>query len=131
MFLPSNSKGVSFLLCRETETQAIEDVKANTVDREYKFEFSYVSNDRRPSQKSGTCCENRNSPNFPGLSATILDVSWESLGRSGNSEIPDRLIFSQHMAKRQSSPVKPVHRIDYSLLRNFEVTFCRRKVFLF
>ena len=32
-----------------------------------------VRNDRRPLQKSGMCCENRNTPNFPDLSVTIPD----------------------------------------------------------
>ena len=39
--------------------------------RQYTFEVSYVGNDRRPSQKSGTRRENRNTPDFPDLSATI------------------------------------------------------------
>ena len=36
--------------------------------RRYKFEFSFVGNDRRPSQKSGTRRENRNAPDSPDLS---------------------------------------------------------------
>ena len=56
------------------------------------------------------CRKNRNTPDFSDLSATIPDdrgclqfpvfISWESLGRSGNSGIPDRLGFSQHMKTR-------------------------------
>ena len=70
----------------------------------------YVGNDRRPSQKSGTCRENRNAADFPNLFATIPDdggclrfpvfISRESLGRSGNSEISDRLGFSRHVKTR-------------------------------
>ena len=65
------------------------------------FEFSYVGNDRRLLQKSGTCQENRNTSAFPDLSPTIPDdpeclrfpvfISWYNLGGSENSEIPDRL----------------------------------------
>ena len=79
--------------------------------RQYKLEFSDVENDRRHSQKSGTGRENRNTPDFPDLLATIPDdrgclrfsvlISQESLGRSGNSEIPDRLAFSR------PSPILP------------------------
>ena len=35
--------------------------------RRYKFELSFVGNDRRPSQKSGTRRENRNAPDSPDL----------------------------------------------------------------
>ena len=75
--------------------------------RRYKFEFSIVGNDRRPSQKSGTRRENRNAPDSPDLSPFIPDdrgyirfrvfISLQNLGRSGNSKIPDRLGFSRHM----------------------------------
>ena len=41
--------------------------------REYKFEFSFVGNDRRPSQKSGTRLANRNAPDPPDLSPSIPD----------------------------------------------------------
>ena len=39
----------------------------------YEFEFSFVGNDRRPSQKSGTRRENRNAPDSPDLSPSIPD----------------------------------------------------------
>ena len=78
--------------------------------RRYKFEFSFVGNDRRPSQKSGTRRENRNAPDSPDLSPFIPDdrgyirfrvfISRQNLGRSGNSKIPDRLGFSRHMKTR-------------------------------
>ena len=81
--------------------------KLPPLSRQFKFEFSHVANDRRPSQKSGKRRENRNTPDFPDLSATIRDdrgylrfpvfISRESLGRSGNSEIPHRLGFSRDM----------------------------------
>ena len=41
--------------------------------RRYKFEFSFLGNDRRPSQKSGTRRENRNAPDSPDLSLSIPD----------------------------------------------------------
>ena len=63
-----------------------------------KFEFSFFGNDRRPSQKSGTHWENRNAPDSPDLSPSILDdrgclrfrvfISRQNLGQSGNSKIP-------------------------------------------
>ena len=78
--------------------------------RRYKFEFSFVGNDRRPSQKSGTRRENRNAPDSPDLSLSIPDdrgylrfrvfISRQNLGQSGNSKIPDRLGFSRHMKTR-------------------------------
>ena len=76
--------------------------------RRSKFEFSFVGNYRRPSQKSGTRRENRNAPDSPDLSPFIPDdrgyprvfIGRENLGRSGNSEIPDRLGFSRHMKTR-------------------------------
>ena len=65
-----------------------------------KVEFSFVGNDRRPSQKSGTCRENRNAPDFSDLSPTIPDdrgylrfwvfISRQNLGQSRSSKIPDR-----------------------------------------
>ena len=81
--------------------------------RRYKFEFSFVGNVRRPSQKSGTRRENRNAPDSPDLSSFIPDdrgclrfrvfSSRQNLGRSGNSKIPDRLGFSRHMKTRLKS----------------------------
>ena len=75
--------------------------------RRYKFELSFVGNDRRPSQKSGTRRENRNVPDSPDLSSSIPDdrgyllsqvfISRQDLGQSGNGKIPDRLGFSRHM----------------------------------
>ena len=41
--------------------------------RRYKFEFSIVGNDRRPSQKSGTRRENKNTPDSPDLFPFIPD----------------------------------------------------------
>ena len=78
--------------------------------RRYKFELSFVGNDRRPSQKSGTRRENRNAPDSPDLSPSIPDdrgylrfrvfISRQNLGQSGSSKIPDRLGFSRHMKTR-------------------------------
>ena len=71
---------------------------------QYKFEFSFVGNDRRPSRKSGTRREKRKAPDSPDLSSFIPDdrgylrfrvfISRQNLGRSGNSKILDRLGFS-------------------------------------
>ena len=76
----------------------------------YKFEFSFVRNDRRPSQKSGTCREKRNTPDSLDLSPFIPDdrgylrfqvfISQKNLGWLGNSKIPDHLGFSRHMKTR-------------------------------
>ena len=78
--------------------------------RRYKFEFSFVGNDRRPSQKSGTRRENRNAPDSPDLSPSIPDdrgylrfrvfISRQNLGQSGSSKVPDHLGFSRHMKTR-------------------------------
>ena len=71
-------------------------------------------------RRTGTRRENRNTPDFPDLSATIPDdrgclrfpvfIGRESLGRSGNREIPDRLGFSRHVKTRLKAPSyrKPV-----------------------
>ena len=78
--------------------------------------ISSVGNDRRPSQKSGRRRENRNTPDSPDLSPFIPDdrghlrfrvsISWQDLGRSGNSKIPDRLGFSRHMKTRLKNILK-------------------------
>ena len=75
--------------------------------RRCNFEFSFVGNNRRPSQKPGTRRENRNPSDSPDLSPSIPDdrgylrfrvfISRQNLGQSGNSKIPDRLGFSRHM----------------------------------
>ena len=96
-----------------------------------KFEFSFVGNDRRPSQKSGTHQENRNAPDSPALSLFIPDdrgylrfrvfISRQNLGRPGNSKIQDRLGFSQHMKNRILVPLR------FFFLRNSNehpVSFC-------
>ena len=76
----------------------------------YKFEFSFVGNDRRPSQKSGTHRENRNDPDSPDLSPFIPGdqgylrfrafISRQNLGQLGNSKLPDCLGFFRHMKTR-------------------------------
>ena len=78
--------------------------------RMYKCEFSFVRNDRRPSQKSGTRRENINAPDSPDLTPSIPDargylrflvfISRQNLGQSRNSKIPDTLEFSRHMKTR-------------------------------
>ena len=78
----------------------------------YKFEFSFLGNDRRPSQKSGTRRENRNAPDSPDLSLSIPDdrgylrfrvfISRQNRGQSGNSKIHHRLGLSRHMKTRLS-----------------------------
>ena len=70
--------------------------------RLYKFEFSFVGNDRQPSQKSGSVGEKICFL----LSQTIGDiwfrvfVSGQNLGRSRNSKIHERLEFSRHINTR-------------------------------
>ena len=49
--------------------------------RRNKFEFSFVGNDCRPSQKSGTRRENRNAPDSPDLSSSIPDDRGYLLSR--------------------------------------------------
>ena len=83
--------------------------------RRYKFEFSFVGNDRRPSQKSGTRRENRNAPDSPDLSPSIPDdrgylrfrvfINRQNLGQSGSSKIPDRLGLFRHMKTRLIDPL--------------------------
>ena len=78
----------------------------------YKCEFSFVRNDRRPSQKSGTRWENINAPDSPDLIPSIPDarrylrflvfISRQNLGQSGNSKIFDTLECSRHMKTRLS-----------------------------
>ena len=78
--------------------------------RRYKCEFSFVGNDRRQSLKSETRWENKNAPDSPDLSPTTPDdrgylrfrvfISRQNLRQSGNSQIPDRLGFHQHMKTR-------------------------------
>ena len=88
VFITKNTKG---LVISENHRQR---------PRWYKFEFSFVGNDRQPSQKSGM---RRGKDLFP----TIPDdrrylrfrvfVSGQNLGRSGNSKIHERLEFSRHI----------------------------------
>ena len=70
--------------------------------RQPRFEFLFVGNDRRLSHKSaGHVGENRDTPDSPGLSPTILGdwgylrfrafISRQNLGQSGSSKIPDCL----------------------------------------
>ena len=78
----------------------------------HKCEFSFVRNDRRPSQKSGTRRENINAPDSPDLTPSIPDarrylrflvfISQQNLGQSGNSKIFDTLGCSRHMKTRLS-----------------------------
>ena len=102
---------------RETGSQQFRGLVMSEIHRRrlrrYKFHFSFVGNDRRPSQKSGTCRENRNALDSPDLSPSIPDdrgylrfrvfISRQNLGQSGNSKIPDRLGFSRHMKTRLRS----------------------------
>ena len=67
-------------------------------------------NDRRLPQKSGTRRENGNAVDSPDLSPSIPDdreylqfiafFSRKTLGQSGNSKIPDCLVFSRHIKTR-------------------------------
>ena len=111
---PRFSRDAMFICDRGTGAQQFRGLVLSEIHRRrprwYKFEFSFVGNDRRPSQKSGTHRENRNAPDFPDLSPFIPDdrgylrfrvfISRQNLGRSGNSTIPDRLGFSRHVKTR-------------------------------
>ena len=102
--------------------------------RRYKFEFSFVGNDRRPSQKSGTRRENRNAPDSPDLSPSIRDdrgylrfrvfISRQNLGQSGNSKIPDRRGFSRHMKTRLKGHMsgKPQTIGDFTVSRLSQIS---------
>ena len=78
--------------------------------RQCKFDFSFIRNHLRPSQKSGTRRENRNAPDSPDLSPSIPDdqgylrfrvfISRQNLGQAGNRKIPDHLGFSWLMKTR-------------------------------
>ena len=99
---------------RETGAQQFRALVMSEIQRRrpwrYEFEFLFVGNDRRPSQKCGTRRENRNAPDSPELSPSIPDdrgylrfrvfISRKNLGQSGNSKVPDRLGFSQQMKTR-------------------------------
>ena len=64
----------------------------------YKFEFSFVGNDRRPSQKSETRRENRNAPDSPDLS--LVFICRENPRRPGFLLFPDRPRFCRLMKTR-------------------------------
>ena len=103
---------------RETGAQQFTELVMSEIHcqrpRCYKFEFSFVENDRPPSQKSGMHLENRNTPDSPDLSLFTPDdrgyllfrvfISRQNLGQSGNNKIPDHLGFSRHMKTRLQAP---------------------------
>ena len=111
---PRFSRDAMFICDRGTGAQQFRGLVMSEIhrrsSRRYKFEFSSVGNDRRPSQESETRRENKNVPDSPDLSPFILDdrgylrfrvfISRQNLGQSGNSKIPDRLGFSRHMETR-------------------------------
>ena len=86
-------------LCdRGTGTQQFRELVMSEVHRRrprrYKFEFSFVGNDRRPSQKSATRRENRNAPDSPDLSQTIGDMKTRlKPGFHMSGKIPDGVGF--------------------------------------
>ena len=45
------------------------------------LKFSFVGNDRRPSQKSGTRRENRNAPDYPDIYWDIYDFEFSLVGK--------------------------------------------------
>ena len=95
---------------RETGAQQFRGLVMSEIQRRRPFELSFVGNDRRPSQRSGTRRENRNAPDSAELSPSIPDdrgyqrfrvfISRQNLGQSGNSKVRDRLGFSQLMKTR-------------------------------
>ena len=123
---------------RETGSQQLRGLVMREIHRRrlrrYKFQFSFVGNDRRPSQKSGTCRENRNALDSPDLSPSILNdqgyirfrvFSGQNLGQSGNSKTPDRLGFFRHMKTRLKSdmPSLTVFCRLFPIWKFLEVTF--------
>ena len=88
---------------RETAAQQFRGLVMSEIQRRrpwrYEFELSFVGNDRRPSEKYGTHGESRNAPDSPELSPSIPDdrgylrfrvfISWQNLGQSGNSKVPN------------------------------------------
>ena len=98
--------------------------------RRYKFEFSFVGNDRRPSHKTGTRRENKKAPDSPDLSPSILNdlgylrfrviISRQNLKQSGNSKIRDRLGFPRQIKTRLKC-----------ILISTAVTACFEVLFLF
>ena len=90
-----------FICDRGTGAQLFRGLTKSEIHRlrppRYKFDFSSVGNDRRPSQKSGTRWENSNFPDSPDLSSSIPDdqgyprfrvfISRQNLGQSGSSKI--------------------------------------------
>ena len=80
-----------------------EERSARRRPRWYKFEFSFVRNDRQPSQKSGMRPEKSLFPTIPDDRRHLrfrVFVSEQNLGRSGNSKIHKRLEFSRHINTR-------------------------------
>ena len=91
VFITKNTKG---LVISENHRQR---------PRWYKFEFSFLGNDRQPSQKSGMRREKDLFPTIPddrGYLRFPVFVSGQNLGRSGNSKIHERLEFSRHINTR-------------------------------
>ena len=101
--------------------------------QQYKFEFSFVGDDRRSLQKSGMCQENRNAPNSPDSSPLIPDnrgylrfgvfISWQNLGWLGSSKIPDHLGFSQHFNVMPRS----LKSVTFSIEFPFKLTSTERE----
>ena len=100
--------------------------------RRYKIEFSFVGNDRRPSQKSGTRRENRNAPDSPDLSPSIRDdrgylrfrvfISRQNLGQSGNSKPGFKLPIDDTMFS--ISEQRTLVKINYSAVGNSGLQIC-------
>ena len=101
---PRFSRDAMIICDRDTGPQQFRGLVISEIHRQrprrYKFEFSFVGNDRRQSQKSGTRRENRNAPDSPDLSPSIREdrgylrfrvfTSRQNLGQLGNSKITDR-----------------------------------------
>ena len=93
--------------------------------RRYKFEFWFVGNDRRPSQKSGmrrgkigTLPILQICPRPSRIIGHIYDrfrvfISRQNLGQPGSSKIPDCLGFSRHMKTRLNGKTSIVYSISF------------------
>ena len=67
------------------------------------IEFSFVRNDRQPSQKSGMRQEKDLFPTIPDDRRYLrfrVFVSGQNFRRSGNTKIYERLVFSRHINAR-------------------------------
>ena len=90
-----------FICDRGTGAQQFRGLVMSDGRRRYKFEFSFVGNVRRISQKFGTCREkkkrSRLSRYLLGYLRFRVFISRQNQGRLRKSKVPDRQRFSRQM----------------------------------